>query len=75
MELWTSVFGFDPAVIFFDLGCGLVQKVAFITLRQLSPKRIATGTLDKDGLLPLQEGAEIALHGHQSEAFVALEEL
>jgi superfamily II DNA or RNA helicase len=44
-------------------------------LRLFLEREIAAGTLEKGDLLPLQEGAEIPLHSHQTEALAALEAL
>lgn len=44
-------------------------------LRLFLEREIASGALDKNGLLPMQEGAELALHGHQSEVLAALQHL
>jgi superfamily II DNA or RNA helicase len=44
-------------------------------LRLFLEREIAAGALEKGDLLPLQEGADFALHGHQSEALAELERL
>lgn len=44
-------------------------------LRLFLERELAVGALEKGGLLPLQEGAEIPLHEHQSEALASLEAL
>lgn len=41
-------------------------------LRLFLERELAAGTLEKSDLLPLQDGGELALHTHQSEALTAL---